>query len=132
MAHHFIAVCIPLMELVHSYNSLSKDISFIDASGSMGRFGYQVINVISHSKIEGSSEHEIEEGFMLWKSIFPNNAFYGLEEKGPITVKTDNALAERNAVNQVFPECDMALSTFHVLQALWRFLWEGKTVVTKV
>ena len=106
-----IAICIPSMEHVHSCNTLSGDIAFIDASGSMDRYWNQVFVVMYTSKIrglslgfiilEGSSEHEIEEGFMLWKSVFPHNAFYGLKEKGPISIMTDNSVWEKCSTSSV-------------------------------
>jgi len=36
---------------------------------------------------------------------------------------TDQSLAEINAINNVWPKSNTLLCTFHVLQAVWRWLW---------
>ncbi|XP_033098950.1 uncharacterized protein LOC117102680 [Anneissia japonica] len=39
---------------------------------------------------------------------------------------TDDCEAERTALANAFPEANIILCCFHVLQALWRWLWMGK------
>jgi len=39
---------------------------------------------------------------------------------------TDDSLAERNALQTCFPKSTLLLCTFHVLQAVWRWLWDSK------
>jgi hypothetical protein len=44
---------------------------------------------------------------------------------------TDDALAEKQALQDVFPSAVQILCAFHVLQALWRYLWDSKNGVPK-
>ena len=61
------------------------------------------------------------------KCAMSNLAFYGAGEIGPVAWMTDHAVAERNALAEVFPQARRLLCTFHTLQALWRFLWQSST-----
>ena len=44
---------------------------------------------------------------------------------------TDDCQAERNALSAVWPEARLLLCTFHVLQAVWRWLHNGKHGIDK-
>jgi hypothetical protein len=41
----------------------------------------------------------------------------------------DNSLAEINAINHNWPDSKHLLCTFHVLQAVWRWLWKAKNKI---
>lgn len=38
---------------------------------------------------------------------------------------TDQSSAEINAINNIWPKSNTLLCTFHVLQAVWRWLWDS-------
>lgn len=61
------------------------------------------------------------EGFKLFNEAIPNS-FCG--QKYPNLFLTDQSLAEINAINSVWPISITLLCTFHVLQAVWRWLWD--------
>ena len=65
-------------------------------------------------------------GFRLLKSILPENAFYGRGLLGPSCFMTDDSDAERNALSDVWPLVFLLLCAFHVLQAMWTWIWEAK------
>ena len=44
---------------------------------------------------------------------------------------TDNADAEINALKTVWPESKLLLCVWHVLNAVWRWLWQGNHQIGK-
>ena len=65
-----------------------------------------------------SDEHmeTLTETFVLSKSLFPNNSFFG---KGrPDVIMTDHCSELREALYEVFPELTLLLCIFHILQQL--------------
>ena len=74
-----------------------------------------------------TSDEQMEtltEAFTMWKSLFPNNSFFG---KGrPDVIMTDNCSELREALYEVFPESTLLLCIFHILQQLWRWLFDKK------
>ena len=44
---------------------------------------------------------------------------------------TDNSSAEINALHNSWPNSRHLLCIFHVLQAVWRWLWEAKNSIPK-
>lgn len=44
---------------------------------------------------------------------------------------TDDCSAERSALQDIFPEARLLLCTFHVCQALWRWLWDKEHNIDK-
>ena len=73
-----------------------------------------------------SDEHmeTLTETFVLSKSLFPNNSFFG---KGrPDVIMTDNCSQLREGLYEVFPESTLILCIFHILQQVWRWLFDKK------
>lgn len=72
------------------------------------------------------SKEAYTEAFSLLRkkftSCFNNKGF-------PDLFMTDNALAEIEAICEVWPECKHLLCIFHVLQAVWRWLWDSKNSI---
>ena len=136
-----IAICTPLMKRVHKEWSYSGEMCFMDSSGTMDRHNCRVFLLLTHSPVGGlplgvivtssESENTIRYGLELLKTVFPDGAFYGRGHKGPMIFMTDDAEAERMAIHNVFPSSCILLCTFHVLQALWRWLWDQKHLIAK-
>lgn len=75
---------------------------------------------------EGQSKDIYSEAFSLFKEKFP----IAFNNKGhPTLFMTDHSLAEMDAIAEVWPESKHLLCIFHVLQAVWRWLWDGKNVI---
>ena len=72
-----------------------------------------------------TSDEQMEtltKAFQMLKSIFPDNSFYG---KGRAEViMTDNCSELREALYEVFPDATLLLCTFHILQQVWRWLFD--------
>ena len=81
--------------------------------------------IISKSQTQLDYVH----GFKSVLETLGDQAFGGLKE--PKIVMTDDSLAERQALKEVFPSAKLLLCSFHVGQAVWRWLWEKKKQYNK-
>ncbi|PIK45876.1 hypothetical protein BSL78_17255 [Apostichopus japonicus] len=52
-------------------------------------------------------------------------------KNGPDVLMTDDSTSLRLALHNVYPESVLLLCTFHLLQAMWRWLWDSKHKVEK-
>ena len=68
----------------------------------------------------------ILHGLEMLKAILPKDAFYGRGELGPICIMTDDSDAERNALARAWASAILLLCVFHVLQAMWCWIWDSK------
>ncbi|KAK3925724.1 Proepiregulin [Frankliniella fusca] len=133
---HYVAICTPLMKRVHTHLPSSAEMMFIDASGNMDGCNARVFNIFTHSVAGGlplgilitfcEDETVITAAMDLWKTVIPDKAFYGRGVKGPKIVMTDDSKAERNSLQVCFPDAVLLLCIFHVLQAMWRYIWDSK------
>ncbi|CAG8776460.1 9318_t:CDS:1, partial [Gigaspora margarita] len=74
----------------------------------------------------------IENAINLFKKNLPDSLFYRCgSQLGPAVVMTDNSYAERNALSFCWPNSVRLLCVFHVLQALWRWLYDSKYKIYK-
>ena len=62
--------------------------------------------------------------FTMLKDILPDNSFFG--KNHPEVFMTDNCSELRQALYEVFPESRCLLCIFHILQQVWRWLFEKK------
>ncbi|XP_034250643.1 uncharacterized protein LOC117651038 [Thrips palmi] len=58
--------------------------------------------------------------------IVTSDAFGGRGSQGPQIIMTDDSTSERNALKRMFPGIIALLCLFHVLQAMWRYIWDSK------
>ena len=136
-----VSICTPLMKRAHSLIRQSGELVFIDASGGVDRHHCRIFIVLTHSCAGGvplgvfittsESTEVITAGINLLKDLLPSNAFFGRGEKGPLVCMTDDSSAERSALQKCFPDMTLLLCTFHLLQAVWRYLWDAKNRVIK-
>ena len=74
----------------------------------------------------------IQFGLELLKSILPSYAFYGRGPSvGPVLGLTDDSDSERLALAAAWPQLTLLLCQFHLLQALWQWLWSGSHRIDK-
>jgi hypothetical protein len=78
---------------------------------------------------KGQSEENYAVAFNLIKEELGNYAFGG--KVSPISFRIDDSRAEYNAVKRIWPDSKIYLCTFHVLQSVWRWLWESKNKISK-
>ena len=133
-----VALCSPLMKKVHQLKH-SGELCFIDSSGNMDREGCRVFLLLTHSCAGGlplgilicqsEDQQTIFEGLELLKNIVGEKAFAGRGQAGPQIFLTDDCRAERGALGQAFPDATLLLCSFHLLQAVWRWLWSKESGV---
>ncbi|PIK36987.1 hypothetical protein BSL78_26177 [Apostichopus japonicus] len=136
-----IAVCTPMMKRIHSKHEYSGELVFIDTSGGMDRYDCRIFMLLTHSSAGGvplgclivtsESRECVTLALNLYKEIIPDDAFYGNGAKGPLVFLTDDSESERQSLHTAFPEATLILCVFHLLQAMWRYLWEAKNAVRK-
>ncbi|KAG1662103.1 hypothetical protein GQR58_021112 [Nymphon striatum] len=107
----------------------------------MDRYDCRIFMMLTHSAAGGlplgclivtsESRECISEPLRLYLDIIPYDAFFGRGSRGPIVFLSDDSEAERQSLEEVFPEATLVLCVFHLLQAVWRFLWEGKNNIRK-
>ncbi|XP_064109019.1 uncharacterized protein LOC135217219 [Macrobrachium nipponense] len=75
------------------------------------------------------AEQSYTKGFQLLKKVLDKSAFY--YQNYPNCFITDNSEAERNALRTVWPDSQLFLCVFHVLQQVWRWLCNGSHNIKK-
>lgn len=127
----------PIMKRAHS-RRFAGEICFIDSTGSCDQTSTVVTFVIGGSKVGGiplacllhTSQTELNytSCFQLLKKFTPNG-FGG--NGSPNIIMTDDSHAERNALKSVYPNTKLLLCSFHICQAVWRWLCDTKNGVDK-
>lgn len=129
-----VAVATPLMKRVLTHLKSSGEIMFIDSGGCMDRHNSRVFLMLAPSVAGAlpigvlitSSESQpcISKALQIYKKIIPENSFAGRgSEVGPKIGMSDQSGSERGALGIEFPFITLLLCIFHVLQAMWKYLW---------
>ena len=78
-------------------------------------------------------EGTIESALRMLKSILPEKAFFHRGPAvGPKIIMTDDCASERNALKSVWSSVILLLCVFHLLQALWRWIWDSDNKIPKL
>ncbi|XP_072168755.1 uncharacterized protein [Diadema setosum] len=106
----------------------------MDASSNMDRHNCRVFMLLTHSCVGGlligvlittaETQPTITAALRLFTTILPSGSFGG---RGVVSTQliTDDCMAERRALQDVFPQSTLLLCSFHLLQATWRWLWSA-------
>lgn len=78
------------------------------------------------------SQEAIVLALKMYLQIIPVDAFFGRGQRGPLVFLTDDSDSERQSLQEVFPESTCLICVFHLLQAVWRHLWDGKNNISRV
>ena len=135
-----IALCTPLMRRVHATWQFSQEQVFVDSSGNMDRQDCRVFLFLTHSPggalplgvviTSSESESTLTAAFTLLKGLIGAEAFFSRAD-GPQVFLTDDCAALRNALHSVWSKAHVLLCFFHLLQALWRWLWDTRHQIGK-
>lgn len=130
-----VLILTPLMKRAHGL-PMASEIVFVDTTSSCDPGQHSVTFLLTPCAAgsaplgviitSGQSTSAYAAGFSLLKNNFDaafNNIGY------PKLFMTDNSLAEIEALKQVWPSSDNLLCIFHVLQAVWRWLWTAKNEI---
>lgn len=128
----------PIMQRAHNMK-FSSEIVFVDSSGSCDQGGCSVTFLLGASKVGGiplgaiihnfQTEEVYELGFKMLNELLEQKGFYGAGF--PMILMTDDSSAEIDALQKVFPASQHLLCTFHILQAMWRWLWDAAHHIEK-
>lgn len=127
-----VVIVTKLMQRAHQLE-FAKDIAFVDSTASCDASGHSVTFILTACCIgavplaiiitKGQSEQDYIAGFKLLQSSL-TNSFGG--QGFPKIFVTDDSDAERNALKYIWPHSKTFLCRFHILQAVWRWLFEKK------
>ncbi|KAJ8277811.1 hypothetical protein GJAV_G00080350 [Gymnothorax javanicus] len=133
-----IAICSPMMKRVHEKLRESGEMIFVDSSGNCNRQNHRVFLLLTHSPAGGlplgvlistaETQATITTAFGLLGTILPESCFFGHPE-GPLVVITDDSSVLRKALQSVYPRATLVLCVFHIMQAMWRWLWSTQNEV---
>ena len=137
-----VAVCDKLSKRVHKLLPQAGDIVYVDATSNLDRQDSKLIKLMTCSPAGGlplgfvivrsESEDVLKEAFKKLKDVLPEDAFYKRgKNKGPTLFMTDDAASEINALKYTWPDSTFLLCAWHVLNAVWRWLWDAKHQIKK-
>ena len=125
-----LAICTPLMSRVHQLVQQSSELIFIDSSSSFEDYNNPIFVLSTSSAAgglplgvvvtSGESASTIASGMTHLNKLFPTDSFYG--KGSPENIITDDSLAERDGLQETWPESTLYLCIFHFLQSMWRWL----------
>ncbi|XP_066917456.1 uncharacterized protein [Clytia hemisphaerica] len=128
-----LAILTPLMIRVHRMVRESSEIVFIDSTSNLDEHNLRFFLLVTHSVagalplgiIITSDEREetIVKALTLYKGILPEEAFYN-SPTGPDIFMTDNCGELRNSLHRIWPDSTLLLCIFHILQQVWRWLYD--------
>ncbi|KAL2095586.1 hypothetical protein ACEWY4_007734 [Coilia grayii] len=135
-----VAICTPLVQRIHRGVQQSGELVFVDSSGNCDRQNHRLFLILTHSAAGGlplgaiittaENSTTIAAGMRLWRSLLCPGSFFH-QEDGPQTIMTDDCAALRQAMQEVFPKATLILCTSHLLQAMWRWLWNSHNNIRK-
>ena len=132
-----VVICNPFMHRLHSTVPQASEIVMMDATSNLDRLDSKLFHFMCPSTVGAlplaemittrEDEDTIKFGLACLKSVLPPGAFYGRgRDMGPQVFMTDDCLAERNALSCAWPHSVLLLCIFHVLKAVWAWLWDSK------
>ena len=138
-----IAICDSFQRRVHKMIPQSGELLMMDATSNVDRSDTKLFHLMCPSSAGGlpiatlvttsrEDTETIKFGLELLKSVLPSYAFYGRgPDIGPALTITDDSDSERCALTSVCPGMILLLCQFHLLQALWQWLWLGSHKIEK-
>ncbi len=129
---HFCVTAMPeFMERVHELD-FSNRVIFLDGTGNANRFNCSVFVLMVDSHVGAlpfgffitsyRSANLLEHTFNALAEIKPTNAFS--TPSFPLVVITGVDQAEHTAVTKCFHSVKAYIGTFHLLRAVWCFIWD--------
>ncbi|XP_066926380.1 uncharacterized protein [Clytia hemisphaerica] len=138
----FILVIITsLMLRVHKTIQNSGELVFIDSSGGMEEFDLRVFVIVTHSFVgalplgiivtSDETTETLTRAFEMYSSLLPAYAFHS-SPFGPGIIMTDNCDELYDALHAVWPNAKLLLCLFHIMQQVWRWLFDKNHVILQV
>jgi hypothetical protein len=135
---YVVVVITPIMRRAHRL-AMSSEIIFVDSTSSCDDGHHVLTFLFSRCPVgavpigviitNGQSEEHYRNGFMALKRALGEFGFNG--KLAPEVFMTDDSDAERNALQAVWPTSKRFLCTFHVSQAVWRWLRSADNAISQ-
>ena len=133
----FILVIVtPLMKRVHKKVQTSSELVFFYLSGGMEEYNLRVFLMVTHTPIgalplgivitSDETTDTLVRALEMFQTCLPTEAFYGKGKIGPSVIMTDNCSELRDALGAVWSKAVLLLCIFHIMQQVWRWLFEKK------
>ena len=137
-----VVIVTPLMSRVHKYVRHAGELVFMDSTSNVDEKGSRFFMLCTHSAAGGlplaviitnnETEKTLTMALELLKKHLPEVAFYGRgKDIGPLIFLTDNNNEERSSLHAVWPSSVLLLCLFHVMEALWRWLYDKKNNINE-
>jgi len=133
-----VAILTPIMQRAHTLSS-AADIAFVDSTASCDADNHVITFVMVTSPYgavpagvvitASQTQQDYTAGFTELNNLLERKGFGG--QGYPNVIITDDSTAERAALHAVWPTGVQKLCHFHVMQAVWRWLWDANHAVTK-
>ncbi len=117
----------------------TEDIIFVDTTSSCDAESHAVTFLLAPCSAgavpvgiiisRGQGEEAYTQGFTLLRECLHQSGFN--LSGSPKLFLTDNSEAEIKALKKTWPQSNNLLCIFHVGQAVWRWLWDGKNAIPK-
>jgi len=125
------------MKIAHQL-PFPKDIAFVDSTSSCDIQSHSVTFMLAPCGVgavslgifitKGQSNVDYKAAFALIKQSMPN----GFNGQGfPKQFVIDDSETEKQALQSIWPESKINLCRFHILQFVWRWLWDTNHDVLK-
>lgn len=135
-----IALCTPLMKRVHALVRESAEVVFVDSPGNCSRLNHHLFLLLTPSSVgslplgafitTSATQATFSAAMQLLQTVFPPDRFFGHPD-GPLVVMTDDSPLLRRALHEAFPKATLLFSVFHLLRAVWRWLWSSPNEIPK-
>ena len=134
-----LVACTPLMSRVHEIIQQSGEMIFCDSTSCLEKYNCSLFILSTSSPAGGlplavaitsdEKQDTIQRAMQMIKEVVPVNAFYGNQD-GASVIMTDDSIAERNALKNVWPGATLLVCIFHFLQSCWTRLYDGKNKIS--
>ena len=130
------------MSRAHTLVRQASEVVYIDSSSSLDDYNNAVFVLSASSAAgglplgvvvtSGESTVTIEKAMSTLKEILPESGFGQRgRDIGPQTIITDDSNAEREGLKLTWPQVELFLCIFHVLQSVWQWLCDSKHSIDK-
>uniref|UniRef100_A0A7M5V8P8 MULE transposase domain-containing protein n=1 Tax=Clytia hemisphaerica TaxID=252671 RepID=A0A7M5V8P8_9CNID len=130
-----LCIITPLMQRVHEKVPTAAELVFIDSTSNTEEFNLRVFLLVTHTPIgvlplgilftSDETTDTLIQALELYLALLPDLAFYKRgKRRGPSVFMTDNCSELRDALKNTWPESTLLLCIFHILQQVWRWLFD--------
>ncbi|XP_055947982.1 uncharacterized protein LOC129981246 [Argiope bruennichi] len=133
-----VALCTPLMKRAHALlqSGTTVYIETCESPGNKERTEHYILLMVAHTAAGGiplgailctnNNAAILTLGFQLLKQLLPEHAFFCRSETGPYAFMIGDFESQQAALLNVWPESDIVICVFRMLQCMWRWLWDEK------